>query len=135
MIRRRNRRARNQRGAVSVELAVGIPLLVMVILGGVHFGLVLTTRHQLGDATNFATRRAAIARNANPNQIRSAIQDRLGADTRCSGLDVTSSTSTDALGVRRVDVTARCTATTGIGGSLLPFLGSSEISVRASMPY
>lgn len=129
------RRRRRQRGAVSVELALGIPLLVMVILGGVHFGLVLATRHQLGDATNYAIRRAAIARSANPNQIRSAIADRLGPTTRCQGLDVTASTSVDGLGVRRVDVTASCTATTGVGGALLPFLGSADISVRASMPF
>lgn len=129
------KRRNKQRGAVSVELALGLPLLIAVILGGVHFGLVLSTRHQLGDAANYATRRAAIARNANSNQIRAAILDRLGPDSRCQGLDVTTSTSTDTLGVRRVDVTARCTATTGIGGALLPFLGSSEISVRASMPY
>jgi len=130
------KRARNkQRGAVSVELALGIPLLVMVILGGVHFGLVLATRHELGDATNYATRRAAIAGSTNPNQIRSAIADRLGTSSRCSGLDVTASTTVDGLGVRRVDVVASCTATTGVGGALLPFLGSSEISVRASMPF
>jgi Flp pilus assembly protein TadG len=130
-----NRRRRRQRGAVSVELALGLPILIAVIMGGIHFGLVLTTRHRLGDAANYATRLAAIARNPNPNVIRAAIAGRLGADSRCTGLDVRSTTSVDAFGVHRLDVTARCTADTGIGGALLSFLGSSEISVRASMPY
>lgn len=128
-------RRRRQRGAISVELAIGLPLLVLVIMAGVHFGLILKTRHQLGDATNHATRLAAIARNANPAAIRTAVQDRLGASSGCQGLNVTSSSARDAFGVNRVDVTARCNVNTGIGGQLLGFLGSSEISVRASMPF
>ena len=132
---RRNRRLRGQRGAISVELAIGLPILVLVIMAGVHFGLVLKTRHQLGDATNHATRLAAIARNPNPTVIRTAIQDRLGSGTGCDNLNVSSSSARDAFGVNRVDVTARCTVNTGIGGQLLSFLGASEISVRASMPY
>ena len=124
-----------ERGAVSVELALGLPLLIMVIMGGVHFGLVLKTRHQLGDATNYATRAAAIRGNPNANQIRASIQDRLGSSSGCTNLAVTTTTATDALGVRRLEVTARCNADTGIGGQLLSFLGSSEVTVRAAMPY
>jgi len=122
-------------GAISVELALGIPLLVMVIMGGVHFGLVLKTRSQLGDATNYGVRAAAIARVTNANQIRAAIQDRLGPTSGCTSLTVTTSTAVDALGVRRLEVLSRCNVDTGIGGSLLSFLGPAEISVRASMPY
>lgn len=124
-----------QKGAASVELAMGLPVLVMVIMAGVHFGLVLKTRSQLGDATNHATRLAAIARSANGNTIRSVIQNRLGSASGCQSLQVTTSTATDALGVNRVDVTARCTVNTGIGGTLMSFLGPSEVSVRASMPF
>lgn len=124
-----------QRGAISIELALGIPLLVMVIMGGVHFGLVLKTRSQLGDATNYGARSAAIARNTNAGQIRAAIQDRLGTNSGCTSLTVTTSTAVDALGVRRLEVQSRCSVDTGIGGSLMGFLGPSEISVRASMPY
>lgn len=128
-------RRRRQRGAISVELAIGLPILVLVIMAGVHFGLILKTRHQLGDATNHATRLAAIAKNPNPAAIRTAIQDRLGPNAGCANLNVTSSSARDAFGVNRVDVNARCTVNTGIGGQLLGFLGSSEITVRASMPF
>ena len=124
-----------QRGAVSVELALGIPILIMVIMGGVHFGLVLKTRHQLGDATNYATRAAAIRGTTNANSIRASIQDRLGASSGCTNLSVTTTTATDTLGVRRLEVIARCNVSTGIGGDLLGSLGSSEITVRAAMPY
>jgi Flp pilus assembly protein TadG len=126
---------KNQRGAVSIELALGLPLLVMVIMGGVHFGLVLSTRHQLGDATNYAVRAASIRQSTNSNQIRAAIQDRLGSSSGCTNLAVTTTTATDPLGVRRLEVTARCNVDTGIGGQLLSFLGSSEVTVRAAMPY
>jgi Flp pilus assembly protein TadG len=132
-VERRSRR--RQRGAISLELALGIPLLVMVIMGGVHFGLVLKTRHQLGDACNFATRAASIQAITNGNQIRTAIQDRLGTSSGCTNLAVTTETANDSLGVRRLEVTARCNVATGIGGELLGFLGTSEVSVRATMPY
>jgi len=124
-----------QKGAVSVELALGLPILIMVIMGGVRFGLVLKTRHQLGDATNYAIRAAAIKGNTNPNQIRAAIQDRLGSASGCTNLSVTTTTATDPLGVRRVEVNAHCNVDTGVGGALLSFLGNDEVSVRAAMPY
>ncbi len=124
-----------QKGAISIELALGIPLLVMVIMGGVHFGVMLKTRSQLGDATNYGVRAAAIQRNTNANQIRAVILDRLGPSSGCTNLQVTTSTAVDAIGVRRLEVQSRCNVETGIGGSLMSFLGSSEINVRASMPY
>jgi Flp pilus assembly protein TadG len=124
-----------QRGAVSVELALGLPILVMVILAGIHFGLVVKTRHELGDATSHAARVAAIARNADSSTVRSVILARLGAASGCTGLTVTSSTATDAFGVRRVDVEARCTVTTGVAGPLLAFLGPAEIAARSSFPF
>jgi Flp pilus assembly protein TadG len=124
-----------ERGAASVELALGLPILIMVILAGAHFGLVLKARHELGDATSHATRLAAIARNANAATIRSVIAARLGSQSTCTNLAVTSSTATDAFGVRRVDVSASCTVNTGIGGPLLAFLGPAEIAARASMPF
>lgn len=131
---KRGRTAR-ERGAVSVEIALGLPLVIMVLITGIHFGLVLKTRHELADATSHATRLAAIARVADPNVIRSTIQARLGASSGCSSLFVVASTATDAFGVRRVDVTARCTVTTGIAGPLLAVLGNAELAVRASMPF
>ena len=136
MTRRSSRRGSDrQRGSVSVELALGLPILVTVILGSVHFGLVVKTQHQLGDATSHATRLAAIARNANANVIRNAILARMGASSGCSQIVVTSSTATDAFGVRRVDVTARCTVRTGVAGPLVAFLGSAEVAARSSMPF
>jgi Flp pilus assembly protein TadG len=131
----KERQHRSERGAVSVEIALGLPIVIMVLITGIHFGLVLKTRHELADATSHATRLAAIARAADPNVIRSTIQARLGPSSGCQSLLVAASSAVDAYGVRRVDVTARCTVNTGIAGPLLAVLGSSELAVRASMPY
>ncbi len=49
-----------QKGGVSVEMALVAPLLILVIVGGVHFGRVLMTRHKLSEATSYATRAAAV---------------------------------------------------------------------------
>jgi Flp pilus assembly protein TadG len=129
------RQRQQQRGSVSVELALGLPILVMVVVASVHFGLVVKTRHELGDATSHATRLAAIARNADAGMIRNAIQSRLGASSSCSNIVVSSATAIDAFGVRRVDVTARCTVNTGVAGPLIAFLGPAEIAARSSMPF
>lgn len=124
---------RSERGAVAVELALGLPLLLVVVLGGIHFGLVLRTRHQLGDATGAATRSAAIDRTTDADRIRAAIEARLG-EAGCEELAVDSQVAADPLGVRSLEVTARCKATTGIGGGLVPFLGPVDVSARAAMP-
>lgn len=132
---KRSSSGRGQRGSVSVELALGLPILVMVVMCGIHFGLIVKTRHELGDATSHAARLAAIARNTDSDTIRNAIRARLGSASGCTSLLVTSSTATDAFGVRRVDVTARCTVNTGVAGPLVAFLGTAEIAARSSMPF
>lgn len=125
---------RRQRGAVSVELALVAPLLVLLIIGGVHFGRVLMTRHQLGDATSHATRTAAVAGVTNANQIRNVLLTRMGTgNTGCSNIQVTA-TVTRALGQDSLQVVARCNVSTGIGGSLLGAVGPDILTVSASMP-
>jgi Flp pilus assembly protein TadG len=130
------RRSSRQRGSVSVEFGLIAPLLLMLILGGVHFGRVLTTRHHLTEATNYAARAAAVARTSNSAQIRNLILSRMGTGNNgCSNITVTSTTSADAIGVQRLDVTARCAVASGVGGSLLGAIGPSELRVTASMPF
>ncbi|HUH01013.1 MAG TPA: TadE/TadG family type IV pilus assembly protein [Kofleriaceae bacterium] len=128
-------RSPSQRGSVSVELALVLPLMVIVIIGGVHFGKVLMTRHKLSEATNYATRSAAVARTSNSNQIRGLIQNRMGNSSGCSQIQVTTSTSTDPLGVRTLAVRSRCTVQTGFGGNLFGALGPNQLDVTVAMPF
>ena len=123
-----------ERGAASVELALGLPLLMLVILGGVHLGRVVMARHQLADAASYATRAAAIAGTARPADLRASIRERLGPGTACGNVVVSSRTATDELGVTRLEVTARCAVQTGIGGSLLGALGPGELTVHVAQP-
>lgn len=126
---------RSQRGSVSVEMALVMPLMIIVIIDGVHFGKVLMTRHKLAEATNYATRSAAVARTSNSNQIRGLVENRMGGSSGCAQIQVTTSTSTDALGVRKLEVRSRCTVQTGFGGSLFGALGPSELDVTVAMPF
>jgi Flp pilus assembly protein TadG len=132
---RAGRAGQRQRGSVSVEFALVMPLLLLVIVGGVHFGRILMTRHRLTEATNYATRAAAIAHNGNPNQIRTLIQNRLGSSSGCTSVQVTAATSTDALGVTRLDVQSRCLLAPAFGGGLLGSVGPSDLVVNVSMPF
>jgi Flp pilus assembly protein TadG len=129
------KRRSRQFGGVSVEMALCAPVLILVIVGGVHFGRVLMTRHKLAEATNYATRAAAVSRNTNATVIRNQILARMGSGSGCSSVNVTSSTTTDAIGVRRVEVRSVCNVNTGFGGALLGAIGPDQLEVSAAMPY
>lgn len=128
-------RARTQRGALSVEFALLIPLMLVVIVGGVHFGRVLMTRHKITEATNYATRAAAVKKISNANQIRNLIQNRLGTTSGCSGIAVTATTQTDALGLTQLRVTTTCTLAATFGASLSGALGPGTLTVSTAMPF
>ena len=66
------------------------------------------TRHKVTEATNYATRAAAVAKTSNANQIRGLIQARLGTSSGCSAISVTATTQTDALGLTQLRVTTTC---------------------------
>ena len=128
-------RRRRQRGSVSVEFALVMPLMLIVIVGGVHFGRVLMTRHKLTEATNYATRSAAVARVNNPNQIRTMIQGRMGTGSGCANVQVTTTTATDAIGTTRLEVRARCVLEPAFGSTLLGAVGPSDLVVTVAMPF
>jgi Flp pilus assembly protein TadG len=127
--------ARGQQGSVSVEFALVMPLLLIVIVGGVHFGNVLMTRHKLTEATNYATRAAAIAQITNPNTIRTMIQNRMGTGSGCAAVLVTTTTAVDALGTNRLEVRARCTLSPPFGSNLLGAVGPGDLTVTVAMPF
>lgn len=112
-----------------------MPLMLLVIIGGVHFGRVLMTRHKLTEATNYATRAAAVAHVNNPNQIRNMIQSRLGTGSGCSSIVVTTTTASDAIGTTRLEVRTRCILEPAFGSALLGAVGPSDLVVTVAMPY
>ena len=130
---RRDRR-RGQAGSVSVEFGLVLPVFLILVLGGVHFGRVLTTRHRLTDATNYATRAAAVRGITDAGAIRTMLEGRLGgAVADCSTITVVASTAVDA-GLTRLQVSATCNLNVGFGAALLGAIGPDSLTVSAAMP-
>jgi Flp pilus assembly protein TadG len=128
---------RRQRGAVSVEVALVTPIVVILILGGVDLGRALGTRHRLADATGFATRAAALSGNTTSGNVRTLLTNRFGGGmSMCTALDV-ASTVIGAVPNRRLEVTAKCTLVAPFGANLLASIGAfpSDVSVSAAMPF
>jgi Flp pilus assembly protein TadG len=124
-----------QRGSLSVELALLMPVLLVLIVGGVHLGRVMTTRHRLTDAANVATRSAAIRGITDPGQVRALLEARLGAATNaCTSLFVDTATATDAAGLAQLQVTVTCALAHGFGQALTGAIGPDNLTVSAAMP-
>ena len=131
MLRRRN----PENGSVSVEFALLLPVFLILVVGGVHFGRVLSTRHRLSDATGVATRSAAVRGITNAATIRGLLEDRLGGATAdCSAINVVANTVVDAAGLTRLEVTCTCTLNIGFGASILGAIGPEDLTVTAAMP-
>ncbi|MBI4508442.1 MAG: pilus assembly protein [Deltaproteobacteria bacterium] len=124
-----------ERGAVSVELALVTPILLMLVLGGVHLGRALGARHRLSEAVSQATRSAAIANVDNQATIATYVRTRMdAAGPGCTEIRVRSSVSTNAFGIRALEVMASCTLPAPFGERLLGAMGPSEVSASAAMP-
>ena len=54
------RRRRRERGAVAVEMAIVVPVLVLLAFGMLEFGLALKTKLTISQAVNQATRHATV---------------------------------------------------------------------------
>jgi Flp pilus assembly protein TadG len=127
--------SRRQRGSVAVEAALVTPILVLLILGAVHFGKVMMLRHKLAAATDLATRSSAIAKTTNSAQARSVVQTELGASSDlCESLTVTAAPRS-ALGVDSVEIQTTCTINRSrFSSTLTGFLGPDQLTVRVAMP-
>ena len=106
------------------------------MVGAIHFGLVLKTRHSLADAANYAIRAAVVARTTNAAQVRQFMLNRLGASAAdCTNLGVTVTTSVDAVDLTRLEMSATCQLAPTFGGNLLGAIGPSSLTVTAGMPF
>jgi Flp pilus assembly protein TadG len=130
----RRRLGQRQRGAMAVELILCMPVVLLILLGGLHLGRVLGARHRLAEATGYATRASAIAKVSNANTIRQLIVERMAGNTDCVAITV-NSTASGTVPYRRLDVTATCALTAPIGGDLVGAIGPDSINVRAVMPF
>ena len=128
-------RSVRERGSIAVEAAMVTPILVLIILGGLHFGKVLMLRHRLSAATDLATRTSAIAGSTSSAQARAIVQGELGTSSDlCEALTVTAVPRT-ALGVSSVEIQTTCTIDRNrFSSTLTGFLGPDQLTVRVAMP-
>jgi len=130
----RDRRA--ETGAVSVEFALLVPLLLMLVVGTVHFGTVLVARHRVTDAANFATRAAAVSGVVAPGPIQAQVLARLGAGANsCATLTVTPTLVADPNGFNVLNVDVTCDLAPTPGAPLLGAVGPESFTVTAAMPF
>jgi Flp pilus assembly protein TadG len=70
---------RGRRGSIAVELAIVIPIFMIVIMGGLQLGRGLLVKHDLESAVSHVARASAIANRRDPAAIRNAILAELGS--------------------------------------------------------
>jgi len=131
------RKDHDQKGAVTVEFMLLAPALAIFVLGAVYFGGVLTSRHRITEAVNFAVR-AAIATPNPAGSVDALFTTRLaatGGNGRCTAISLTKSTSALSAGQEALEATATCTLAAPIGSSLLGITGGGTVRATAAMPY
>lgn len=128
------RRSRES-GAIAVEFALTLPILLVLVLGGLHLGRVLGTRHRLSDATGYAARSAAISGATSGPAVQALLLARMGtAATQCSSITVTPKV-VGSPPSRYLEVQSKCKLPPPFGAGFLGGIGPDEVSVTAAMPF
>ncbi|HKA86216.1 MAG TPA: TadE/TadG family type IV pilus assembly protein [Haliangiales bacterium] len=136
---RRPKRA--ERGVIAVELGMSLPVLLLLLLGGLHLARAIHARHRLNDAVGVATRLAAVAGSSDQGAIAAIVAQRMaqGQTTPlCTGapaIAVNRVVSQIGAGqVTRLQVTATCALPPPFGHNILGVIGPSSVTATASMP-
>jgi Flp pilus assembly protein TadG len=85
-------RRKGEKGAAAVEFALVLPLLVMLLVGMMEFGLVLWRQEMITNATREAARAGIVA--ATPRLTEAEIQAVLEYNLSMAGIDPTATTIT-----------------------------------------
>jgi hypothetical protein len=129
-----------QRGAVMVEMTLILPLLLVVLLGGIFLSSLLVTRHRLTDAVAYATRAASLSGATTAGPVQAFVNDRLGGPlAECTSMPVAVNSVFNEFGMPRIEVTLTCILSESmIGRSILASFLDEEmptaIVVTAAMP-
>ncbi len=130
-----------ERGVIAVELGMSLPVLLLLLLGGLHLARAIHARHRLNDAVSVATRLAAVAGSSDQGAIASLVAQRMAQEQNaplCTGtpaVAVTRIVSQIGAGqIARLQVTATCTLPPPFGHTILGIIGPSSVTSTASMP-
>jgi Flp pilus assembly protein TadG len=125
-----------ERGAVSIEFAFGIPVLLFAVLSGITLGRALLTRHRLADATAFGARAAAVAGETNGDTVHDLVAQQFSDEAnRCASLNVVTQVIPGAApDTQALQVTSTCALVPMFNSEWLSVFTPSEITVVAAMP-
>jgi Flp pilus assembly protein TadG len=132
------RRRRTDRGAATVELALLLPLLLVLVFGIIDFGRVFNAQVTLSQAAREGARLAALCNSSTPTTCGSVATRTTAAAPNLSGVSVTTTTTcpvgstsaTDAV----VTVSWTITFSTPLAGLVPGFPSSKVLSGTGHMP-
>jgi len=128
-------RSSRERGGIAVELGISMPILLMLTMGGTMLGRALMTRHRLADATSYATRAAAIARQTGQGAIHQMVMQRMGEDAqRCATLAVQAQVVPGVTPGGTLEVVSTCQLAPLFRGDAFGAVGPTTLIVQAAMP-
>jgi Flp pilus assembly protein TadG len=126
------RRQRDDRGTVAVELAIGVPMIVLVVLVAAASFVMARANLDVNAAASAGARAGSLARSANAAVSDADDAARANLAGRCASLSI----DVDTGGFRRggqVRVTVSCSVTTrGLTGIGLP--GTTTFKASATSP-
>lgn len=128
-----------RRGAVAIETALAMTVVMLVLIGGVTLGHAVTVRHVLSSATSRAVRVCTIAggdiAGCMDDQVRAALLE-AGVAARCPDLAVEPE-AVDLAGIPAVRVSASCPYDGMPGMAWLAANNAGDglvLTARATMP-
>ena len=132
------RRGRTQRGAVAVEMALVLPLLLVLVFGIIDFGRAFNAQVTLTQAAREGARLAALCNSSSPSTCGTVASRTTAAAPNLSGVAVTTTTTCPVGSTSATDavVTVKWTLTfSGPLSGLIPgFPGSQTLTGTGHMP-
>lgn len=129
------RKSSRQRGSIAVEFGLAMPILTLVLLGGLQLGRAMVTRHRLEDAVSYAARSAAIGNQTNQGVVQQIVHTRLGRElNQCAPLRTETRTVPSAgPGIPpALEVTATCSLTPMFDA--IPAVDTVQVVVAMPLP-
>lgn len=124
----------NQKGQALVELAIILPLLVLLVFGVFEFGRVMYIKNTLNFAAREGARRASVSDPLNPATVESSVSASLPASLR-TGLVVTITPPAPRHGRDAVRVVVQLPFTTIVPLLITQLVPITTLSAEASMRY
>ena len=133
-----------EHGGAAIEFALVLPIFIILVIGMLTFGILLTTRYALAGAVYGAARTCTLARNPTQACARAAIaaQMAFAAGGPCGTVNVVAGNANvagynGANAVRAFEVSATCTKSWALTAPFRAVMGTDlgTFGARAVIPY